>query len=152
MYRLLWIAPLAGVLFGCSSRVPAAAPAAADVLYVVAQSSSRESLAVTVALPIAACRPPEHGALVIDGAWTSDRNVEGLRAGTASLRWPTMRPLVLDLQPMPADVAVQFVATRDFDVPRGRWVGWWIERSEGVPDTVGTVDIRRLDDGADCSR
>lgn len=143
----------AGVALALAGCPPAStgAPSGGDVLYVTAQSSSREPLALTVALPHPACVPPAHGGLVMDGTWTSSRPVQGLTSGTVAMRWGDGDPLTLDLQPMPADVAVQFEARRDYADAQGRWAGWWIERPDGVPDTVGTVEIRRLADGADCT-
>lgn len=147
---------LAVVVSGCPSptHLPADPPheIVTECLQLDATPTVADSLPITLTLRSPAVKPPPpHGGLALDGTWTANRPLHGLRSGTAAFVWEDGSPLHIDLQPMPADVGVQFVVRPE--VGGGvitRWSGVWLSVSEGASDTTGTVVLARLPADARC--
>lgn len=113
-------------------------------------------LSLTIEFPAPVSVPPPHGGVTVDGTWTSDREVHGLRRGDVRGAWADGGRISLGLQPMPADVGVLFVGEADSGDADGGvavtgWSGEWQHSGEvGRGSPVGTFVMRRLPAGAAC--
>ena len=100
--------------------------------------------------------PPPHGGRMADGTWSSDREVYGVRRGTAQLSWTDGGLFSLALLPVPTDVGVRFEGQTDYTDTDGGvavtgWSGAWIvSGEEPVADTRGTFVMTRRPGGWRC--